>query len=87
MDTIKQKVIYLFFIHIFLRRIGKRYPEFFKKWIYDYVENAKERKILLMRYTGDTKKKFTAIAIELGMDESNLFKKHRKAVERLISAC
>jgi hypothetical protein len=87
MDTIKQKVIYLFFTHIFLRRIGKRYPEFFKKWIYDYVENAKERKILLMRYTGDTKKKFTAIAIELGLDESNLFKYHKKAVERLISAC
>jgi hypothetical protein len=29
---------------------------------------------------------FTAIAAELGVDESNLFKYHKRAVEELISA-
>ena len=87
MDIIKQKVIYLFFTHMFLRRIGKRYPEFFKKWVYDYIENNIERKVLMMRYVGESKTKFSAIAIELNMDESNLFKYHKRAVERLISAC
>lgn len=85
MELIKHKVIYLFFTHVFLRRIGKRYPEFFKSWISDYIENQTERRVLIMRYTGDTKMKFSAIAIELGMDESNMFKYHKRAVERLIS--
>lgn len=86
MDAIKHKVIYLFFTHMFLRRIGKRYPAFFKDWIYDYIENSTERKILIMRYTGESKMKFSAIALELNMDESNLFKYHKRAVEHLISA-
>lgn len=85
MDKVTYKIVYWFFVHVLLRRIGKRYPEFFKSWISDYVENQTERKILIMRYTGDTKMKFSAIAIELGMDESNMFKYHKKAVEHLIS--
>lgn len=85
MEAVKHKIIYLFFIHVFLRRIGKRYPEFFKNWIYDYIENTTERKILVMRYTGESKTKFSAIAIELGLDESNMFKYHKRAVERLIA--
>lgn len=85
MDAIKHKVVYLFFTHVFLRRIGKRYPDFFKQWISDYIENRTERRILIERYTGDTKKKFSAIALELNMDESNMFKYHKRAVERLIS--
>lgn len=56
METIKNKVIYLFFTHVFLRRIGKRYPEFFKSWISDYIENQTERRVLVMRYTGDVLK-------------------------------
>lgn len=87
MDNIKQKIVYFFFTHVLLRRIGKRYPEFFKKWIYDYVDNTIERKILIMRYTGESKMKFSAIALELKMDESNLFKYHKRAVERMIAGC
>ena len=63
MDVVKNKIVYLFFIHIFLRRIGKRYPEFFKAWIEDYIENPTERRILIMRYTGTTKMKFAAILL------------------------
>ena len=84
MENAKHKIVYFWLTHIFLRRIGKRYPDFFKKWVYDYIENSTERKILLMRYTGEHKMKFSAIAIELKMDESNMFKYHKRAVERLI---
>ena len=86
MDFVKQKVVYFFFVHIFLRHIGKKYPDFFKQWVTDSIENTRERKILLLRYCGDTRKKFSAIAIDLGMDESNMFKYHKRAVERLIYA-
>lgn len=86
METAKYKIIYFFFTHIFLRRIGKKYPEFFESWIADYVENPRDRRILVMRYTGDQRMTFTAIAAELNVDESNLFKYHKRAVDRIISA-
>lgn len=86
MDKIKQAIVYWFFTHVFLRRIGKRYPEFFKTWVYDYVEKTIQRKILILRYTGETKMKFSAIAIKLGLDESNMFKYHKEAVNAMISA-
>lgn len=86
MDLIKHKIIYFFFTHIFLRRVGRRYPEFFKEWIADYVEKPRDREILILRYTGRDRLSFTAIAATLGMDESQLFKNHKRAVESLISA-
>ena len=85
MENIKITIISFWLRHFFLRRIGKKYPEFFKQWIGDYIDNQIERKILIMRYTGETQKKFAAIAIDLNMDLSNLFKYHKRAVERLIT--
>ena len=85
MDAIRHKIIYFFFVHVLLRRIGKRYPDFFKTWVEDYVRIPRDQQILLMRYTGKQRMKFTAIAATLGVDESNLFKYHKRAVEDLIS--
>ena len=85
MENVKHKIIYFWLTHIFLRRIGKRYPDFFKQWIYENTDNTIERKILMMRYTGETQMKFSAIALELHLDESNLFKYHKRAVNRLLS--
>lgn len=86
MENIKHKIIYFWLTHVFLRRIGKRYPEFFEQWISDYIEKPRDRKILIMRYTGTPRMTFTAIAAELNVDESNLFKYHKRAVERIIAA-
>lgn len=86
MEIVTHKIIYFFFTHIFLRRIGKRYPEFFETWIADYIEKPRDRRILMLRYTGKHRLTFTAIAAELNIDESNLFKYHKRAVECLISA-
>ena len=85
MENVKHKVIYFWLVHFFLRSIGKRYPAFFKQWIYDHVDNRIERQIMLLRYTGESQMKFSAIAIELKMDESNLFKYHKRAVNHLIT--
>jgi len=85
-DVLKHKIIYWFFVHVLLRRIGKRYPDFFKEWISDYVEKPRDREILILRYTGKDRLSFTAIAASLGVDESHLFQYHKRAVESLISA-
>lgn len=86
MEVVKHKIIYWFFVHVLLRRIGKRYPEFFEAWISDYVSKPRDRKILMKRYMGKDRMSFTAIAADMGVDESNLFKYHKRAVEELISA-
>lgn len=85
MQDAKHKFIFYFMTHIFLRRIGKRYPEFFNAWIADITDNKTERKIMAMRYTGTSPLKFEAIAIELHTDVRNVFKYHKRVVERLIS--
>ena len=84
MEEAKRKIVYFWLTHIFLRRIGKRYPAFFKKWVYESTDNITERKILMLRYTGDEQMKFEAIAITLSMDISNLFKYHKRAVEAMV---
>lgn len=85
MENVKHKIIYFFFTHIFLRHIGKRYPDFFKRWVYDTTDNLTERRIMLMRYTGDEQMKFEAVAIKLKIDTSNMFKYHKRVVNAMIS--
>ena len=70
----------------FLRRIGKRYPEFFEKhFVNDITDNPTERKIMVMRYAGEYKIKFEAIACVLGISERYVQELHKKVVDRIIS--
>jgi len=85
MNTVKYKAVYWFFTHIFLRRIGKRYPDLFKKWVYEYTDNALERKIMLARYARETQPMFEEIAYDLNISVRRVFTHHKNAVDRLIS--
>ena len=53
MENAKRKIISFWLTHIFLRRIGKHYPEYFTRWIKDITDDNTARKIMAMRYTGD----------------------------------
>jgi hypothetical protein len=85
MENVKHKIISFWLTHVFLRRIGKRYPDFFKQWVYETTDNRIERKIMLLQYTGDNQMKFFAIALELNTDERNVFAYHKKFIDRLIT--
>jgi hypothetical protein len=85
MNSVKYKAVYWFFTHIFLRRIGKRYPDWFKKWIYDTTDKPLERKIMMARYAQETQPKFEAIACDLRISPRRVFTHHKNAVDRLIS--
>jgi hypothetical protein len=85
MDSVKHKVVFWFFTHFFLRRIAKRYPDFFKKWVYDTTDNALQRKIMMARYTEETQLKFEALAIDLHVSARRVFEHHKSVVDRLIS--
>lgn len=85
LDGVKHKVVFFWLTHSYLRRIGKRYPDYFKSWINDITDNLTCRKIMLMRYTGDSQKKFEVIALDLGMDVRNVFSYHKKVVDKIIT--
>lgn len=83
-QKIKRNIIAFWLTHNYLRRIGKRYPEYFKTMIYDLTDNRNERKIMLLRYTGEPLK-FEAIAYEMNTDVRNVFSYHKKVIDLIIS--
>lgn len=85
MELVKRTIIVFWFTHIFLRRIGKRYPEFFNSWIADVTDSRIQRRVMSLRYTGDTPMTFETIALELGISPRRVFEHHKKVIDRLVS--
>lgn len=84
MENIKRRIISFWLTHIFLRRIGKRYPDYFKRWMTDLTDDNIVREIMNLRYVGDAPLKFEAIAIRLNIAPRRVFEKHKKIVDRII---
>ena len=84
LENVNHKVISFWLTHCFLRRIAKRYPEYFEHWIKDLTDNQTCRKIMKLRYMGDTQMKFEAIAYELNMDTRNVFRYHKDVINLII---
>ena len=80
----KRKIVSFWLTHIFLRRIGKRYPEYFKQWMKDLTDDNTARRIMELRYTGDTPMKFEAISYEIYVSPRRVFEKHKSVVDRII---
>ena len=85
MKNVKRKAISFWLTHIFLRRIGKSYPDYFTRWVKDVTDDATARKIMAMRYLGDDPMKFEAIAYTLNIAPRRVFEKHKKVIDRIIS--
>lgn len=85
MENVKRNIISFWLTHIFLRRIGKRYPEFFIEWIADITDSKIQRKIMYMRYTGDTPMKFEAIALTLSISPRRVFEHHKKVIDIMLA--
>lgn len=84
MESVKHKIVSFWLTHIFLRRIGKCYPDFFNNWIADITDSRLQRKIMELRYTGTCPMKFESIAIELGKTPRRIFEQHKKVIDRII---
>lgn len=85
LELAKYKIISFWLTHIFLRRIAKRYPEFFVRWINDLTDNRNCRKIMKLRYMGESQLKFEAISIEMNTDIRNVFTYHKRVIDLIIS--
>ena len=84
MENVKRKIISFWLTHIFLRRIAKYYPDYFKRWMKDITDDSTARKIMYMRYLGDNPMKFEAIAYTLNIAPRRVFEKHKKVVDHII---
>lgn len=83
LEVAKRKVVFFWLTHSYLRRIAKRYPEYFEKRINDITDIRNCRRVMKLRYIDNLK--FEAIAFEMNTDVRNVFKYHKKVVDRIIS--
>ena len=84
MQNAKRKIVSYWLTHIFLRRIGKRYPEYFMRWIKDLTDDVMARKIMELRYMGDNPMRFEAISYKLYLAPRRVFEKHKSVIDRMI---
>ena len=78
---VKDKVISLW-MHIWLKRIAKRYPQFFLQMIDDVVDSDRGKKIMIARYI--EKKKFKQIPEIVNVEERQIYKIHQDIIKQLI---
>lgn len=84
-ESVKRKIIAFWLTHCYLRRIGKLYPFYFMKQINDLTDNRICRKIMQLRYIGETQLSFEQVAYEMNMDIRNVFTYHKKVIDKIIS--
>ena len=82
LEVAKRKIVFFWLTHEFLRRIAKRYPEYFEKWIKDTTDSFSQQYVMKQRYINN--KKFEVIALDMGVDISFMFRLHKKVLENII---
>ena len=82
MNTMKDSIIRFWLTHHYLRKIGKRYPDFFVGLINDVTDSAREVRVMKERYIWN--KKFEIIAMDMGVDPRYVFRLHRQVIDKLI---
>lgn len=79
---VRDKVISLW-LHFWLKRIAKKYPEFFMQMMDDVCDDEKSKEIMRLRYI--YKLKFKAIPPYVNTEERNVYTKHQKIIDKLIN--
>ena len=78
----KVKIISLW-LHIWLKRIAKRYPDFFTRMINDIVDSDKGCQIMFLRYIH--RLKFKEIPEIVHLEERQVYKIHQQIIHKLIN--
>lgn len=78
----KNELVRFWLTHHYLRKIAKRYPQFFTSLISDVTDSFKQERIMKERYL--EKKKFEAIAIDMNVDVRYVFRLHKQVIDKLI---
>ena len=81
-QQLKHKIISLW-LHIWLKRVARKYPDFFMKMIEDICEDDKAKEVMRLRYI--YKMKFKAIPQYVGTEERNVYNLHSKIIHKIIT--
>lgn len=82
MRCVKNKIIALW-LHIWLKRIAKRYPEFFTQMIDDIVDSDKGKLIMYARYI--KRLKFKQIPDLVHLELRQVYKIHQEIINHIIN--
>lgn len=77
----KDKILSLW-LHIWLKRIAKKYPQFFLQMIDDVVDSDKGKTIMLARYID--KLKFKQITDLVHLEERQVYKIHQNIIRHIM---
>lgn len=80
-ELAKDKVLSLW-LHFWLKRIAKKYPDFFLKMIDDVVDSDKGKKIMKARYID--RLKFKQIPDLVNLEERQIYKIHQEIIYHII---
>ena len=82
MRVVKDKIIALW-LHVWFKRIAKRYPNFFEQLINDVVDSNKGKIIMRARYI--QRLKFKQIPELVNLEERQVYKIHQEIIDKLIN--
>lgn len=77
----KDKILSLW-LHIWLKRIAKKYPQFFLQMIDDVVDSDKGKIIMLARYID--RLKFKQITELVHLEERQVYKIHQNIIRHIM---
>ena len=77
----KDKILSLW-LHIWLKRIAKKYPDFFLRMIDDVVDSDKGKTIMIARYI--KRLKFKQIPELVNLEERQVYKIHQTIIKHII---
>lgn len=81
-QRLKHKIISLW-LHLWLKRVAKKYPDFFMKMIEDIVDSNKGKTIMIARYI--EKYKFKQIPKLVNLEQRQVYKIHQEIINHLIN--
>lgn len=80
--NMKDNIVRFWLTHHYLRKIGKRYPDFFKELIMDVTDSFSQQQVMKQRYI--LGKKFEVIALDMNIDVRYVFKLHKNVIDKLV---
>ena len=79
---LKREIIALWFSRCYLKRIAKKYPDFFLQMLDDELDSDKGKKIMIARYID--RLKFKQIPDLVNLEERQVYKIHQNIIYYLI---
>lgn len=80
-ECLRDKIISLW-LHLWLKRVARKYPMFFIQMLEDVVDSDKGKTIMKARYI--ERLKFKQISSLVNLEERQIYKIHQKIIKHLI---